>query len=197
MNQFALRMFVRSILAEAKDKKAKEEPKKETKKPTEKKAKKTSGNLVEMKQELTALKDQLKDIEDLIAAFSNITPSSYSTDIEIIGDAIEDAQKQVEKLKKEKESIEKEIATLKENTLSEMNRIKEMMGLVAPKKKGAKKMVDEKKEELDEARFKKGEDVGKPGKGFAKIAKSAAERYGSEEAGKKVAGAILKKVVKK
>ena len=52
-------------------------------------------------------------------------------------------------------------------------------------------------EELDEARFKKGTDVGKKGKGFAKIAKSAAEKYGSEEAGKKVAGAILKKVLKK
>ena len=52
-------------------------------------------------------------------------------------------------------------------------------------------------EELDEARFKKGEDVGKPGKGFAKIAKSAAKKYGSKEAGQKVAGAILKKVVAK
>ena len=50
---------------------------------------------------------------------------------------------------------------------------------------------------LDEARFEKGEDVGKPGKGFAKIAKSAAKQYGSKEAGQKVAGAILKKVVAK
>jgi len=49
----------------------------------------------------------------------------------------------------------------------------------------------------NEARFKKGTDIGKPGKGFEKIAKKAAKQYGSEEAGKKVAGAILKKVVKK
>jgi flagellar biosynthesis chaperone FliJ len=48
-----------------------------------------------------------------------------------------------------------------------------------------------------EARFKKGEDVGKPGKGFAKIAKAAEKEYGSKEAGKKVAGAVLKKVVAK
>jgi len=53
-----------------------------------------------------------------------------------------------------------------------------------------------KDEELKEARFEKGEDVGEPGKGFSKIAKSAAERYGSEEAGKRVAGAILKRVLK-
>jgi hypothetical protein len=39
--------------------------------------------------------------------------------------------------------------------------------------------------------------VGKKGKGFEKIAKSAAKRYGSEEAGKKVAGSILKKVIEK
>ena len=52
-------------------------------------------------------------------------------------------------------------------------------------------------EELEEARFKKGEDIGKPGKGFEKIAKSAAKRYGSEKAGKDVAGAILKKVLDK
>jgi len=39
-----------------------------------------------------------------------------------------------------------------------------------------------------------GKDIGKPGKSFEKIAKSAAEKYGSEEAGKKVAGAILAKM---
>lgn len=39
-----------------------------------------------------------------------------------------------------------------------------------------------------------GKDIGKPGKQFAKIAKSAGERYGSAEKGKKVAGAILAKL---
>lgn len=41
-----------------------------------------------------------------------------------------------------------------------------------------------------------GKDIGKKGKNFAKIAKKAAEEYGSEESGKKVAGAILKKLRK-
>jgi len=50
---------------------------------------------------------------------------------------------------------------------------------------------------ITEARFEKGEDIGEPGKGFAKIAKSAAKRYGSKEVGQKVAGAILKKVLAK
>lgn len=54
-------------------------------------------------------------------------------------------------------------------------------------------------EEVDEATLsakaaRAGKDIGKKGKMFAKIAASAAKRYGSEERGKKVAGAILKKM---
>jgi len=52
-------------------------------------------------------------------------------------------------------------------------------------------------ESMYEARFEKGEDVGAKGKNFAKIAKSSAERYGSKEAGQRVAGAIMKKVLNK
>ena len=51
--------------------------------------------------------------------------------------------------------------------------------------------------DLDEARFEKGTDIGKPGAGFAKVAKAASKEYGSKEAGQKVAGAILKKVMAK
>jgi hypothetical protein len=39
-----------------------------------------------------------------------------------------------------------------------------------------------------------GKDIGKPGKAFAQIAKSAGERYGSKESGEKVAGAVLAKL---
>ena len=53
--------------------------------------------------------------------------------------------------------------------------------------------------EIEEASYsakkaRAGEDIGKPGKMFAKIAKEAGKRYGSEERGKKVAGAILAKL---
>jgi len=41
-----------------------------------------------------------------------------------------------------------------------------------------------------------GKDIGKPGKAFSMIAKKAGERYGSAEAGKRVAGAILAKLRK-
>jgi hypothetical protein len=39
-----------------------------------------------------------------------------------------------------------------------------------------------------------GKDLGKPGKNFAKIEKSAAKEYGSAKAGAKVAGAVLNKL---
>lgn len=41
---------------------------------------------------------------------------------------------------------------------------------------------------------KAGKDLGKPGKNFAKIAKSAGKKYGSSAAGKRVAGAVLNKL---
>lgn len=41
-----------------------------------------------------------------------------------------------------------------------------------------------------------GKDEGKPGKNFAKIAKSAGERYGSKAAGERVAGAVRAKLMK-
>lgn len=56
-------------------------------------------------------------------------------------------------------------------------------------------------EEIEEASYsakaaRAGKDIGKPGKMFSKIAKEAGERYGSEERGKKVAGAVLAKLRK-
>ena len=54
-------------------------------------------------------------------------------------------------------------------------------------------------EEMTEAGYsakaaRAGKDIGKPGKQFAKIAKSAGEKYGSKESGEKVAGAVLAKL---
>jgi hypothetical protein len=61
------------------------------------------------------------------------------------------------------------------------------------------KEVDESMEEgstgdYSAKKARAGRDIGKPGKQFAKIAKSAAERYGSKERGEKVAGAVLAKL---
>jgi hypothetical protein len=201
MNQFALRMYVRSLINEAKEKSEKE-PKKTMKK--EDKAPKSDGKLVDLKKELAAL-EQYK--EELQAA--KFAEKTASTEVEFAN--LAHFAKELAAIKERGVALEQEvdskIAELREKIADAKNKIKEMMGLT-PEKKGKKKMVDENKpkapshEETDanqvyEARFKKGTDIGKKGPGFAKIAKSAAKKYGSEEAGKRVAGAILKKVVKK
>ncbi len=68
------------------------------------------------------------------------------------------------------------------------------------KKEPMKKAVADKKKNpfaKKDEKVKEGKDEGKPGKNFAKIAKSAAKEYGSKEAGERVAGAVRKKVLAK
>ena len=65
--------------------------------------------------------------------------------------------------------------------------------------KSKEEMKKEEVEQIDEMGYsataaRAGKDIGKPGKMFGKIAASAAKRYGSEEKGKAVAGAVLKKL---
>lgn len=79
-------------------------------------------------------------------------------------------------------------------TLKPLNKLglPKLGGMTVAKKNMEEETVEEATLSAKAARA--GEDIGKKGKMFAKIAKSAAERYGSEERGKKVAGAILKKM---
>lgn len=192
MNNFQIRAFVRELISEAKKAKAnKKADKKDDKKPAKKAEKKddkkepklpkSSGKLMDLKKEVAYLKEMSSQLQA-----TGLTEGEQVTEVEF-----SNLQKFVNELSKVKmagaelkKKLDEEIASLEEKMMDEKNKIKEMIGLIS-------------EEELEEARFKKGEDVGKPGKGFEKIAKSAAKRYGSEEAGKKVAGAILKKVVKK
>ena len=57
-------------------------------------------------------------------------------------------------------------------------------------------LLSEGKKSYSAKQAHKGKDIGKKGKQFAKIAKSAGKKYGSKEAGEKVAGAVLKKLRK-
>lgn len=178
MNDLKLRAFVRQIIAEAK---AKKDDKKADKK-KEPKLPKSSGKLMDLKKEIAYLKEMSSQLQS-----TGLNEVEQVTEVEFAN-----LQKFVSELAKVKEAgadlkkkLDDEIKSIEEKIKAEKAKIKEMIGMVS------------KEEELEEARFKKGEDVGKPGKGFEKIAKSAAKRYGSEEAGKKVAGAILKKVVAK
>jgi len=237
MNQSAMRLFVRSLITEAKEEKAAKLPK-------------SSGKLMDLKKELAALEQMKEEIQ--AAKFAEKTAE---TEVEFAN--LSKFAKELDKIKAGgvalEASIDAKIEELKGKIDTQKNKIKEMIGMTPSP--GQEKMVDEKKEKkadleegqiivikkdftldgkdfkkgqrvstqpdfdkieaagkagkikqgedfgmgignMEEARFKKGTDIGKPGKGFEKIAKSAAKQYGSKEAGKKVAGAILKKVVK-
>jgi hypothetical protein len=184
MNQFALRMFVRSILAEAKDK----EPKKTVKKEAEEKApkkepKKTSDNLVEMKKELAAKKEALSKVEEYrdnlqAAKFAeNVSGKEFAERSGFAGE-LNSLSKQGIDLEKEVENtitkIKDEITALEEKTITEISRIKEMMGLTS-EKKDAKEIVDEKKK-MTPAQKDKKEDIVKGMKKSDSFGKSKEEK---------------------
>jgi hypothetical protein len=141
MNHYALRLFVRSLIAEAKDKKTKEEPKKSVKK--EAKAPKSSGKLVDLKKELAALRQYKNELE--VAKFAEKTAS---TEVEFAD--LAQFAKELNALKERGVALEKEvddkIKELETRISDEKNKIKEMMGLVP--EGGQKKIVDEKKKPI-------------------------------------------------
>ena len=118
-------------------------------------------------------------------------------------------EKQLEKMKSkgkksEEPSEEKEMvdemtseveAGVEENIIEETEEVNEQF--LHMQKIAGVISEEEYNKKVEEARFKKGTDIGKKGKGFEKIEKAAEKEYGSEEAGKRVAGAILKKVLAK
>jgi hypothetical protein len=58
-------------------------------------------------------------------------------------------------------------------------------------KKPGMKLLTEKERSSLAKRAVAGKDIGKPGKMFSRVAESAAAKYGSEEAGKRVAAAAM------
>ena len=184
MNNNQIRAFVRQLINEAK-----------VTKKTKKVVKTSVGDRLKMIDEAgdkAALQAKIAKIDEDIKEANEIKsaiPSNigHFVDHEIIGDLHDDLAKSIEELQAKKNELEAQ-----------------MKGIDKPVKEAKKK--DKPKapsheetaaNQVYEARFEKGTDIGKKGPGFAKIEKAAAKRYGSEEAGKKVAGAILKKVVKK
>jgi hypothetical protein len=164
MNNFALRIFVRSILAEAKEKELKKPIKKEEKAP------KSSGKLVDLKKELAALK-QYKD--ELMAA--KFAEKTASTEVEFAD--LAKFAKELDALKAKGVALEKQIddkiAELETRISDEKNKIKEMMGLVP--EGGQKKMVDEKKK-MTSAQKSKKEDIVKGMKKSGSFGKSKEEK---------------------
>ena len=185
---------------------------------------KSGGKLVHLKKELEGLKKMKESLGEY--TINEGGDGSFVAEYAHMQKFVNELEKIKELHAKLAEMLDGQISEVEGKVSSETQKVKEMMGLIEkapkePKEKkahtGAEKSKHEKGEtkaqekaehkpkaddkkkakEIDEARFKKGEDVGKPSAGFKKVAKAAEKEYGSKEAGQKVAGAILKKVVAK
>jgi hypothetical protein len=183
---------------------------------------KSGGKLVHLKKEMEGLKKMKESLGQL--QISEGGDQSFVAEYAHMQKYVNELEKIKMAHAKLSEMLDSQIGDVDTKIKSETEKIKEMMGLIekakAPKEKKEKKAdtgtkskhekgetKEEEKEEhtadkkkakdLDEARFEKGTDIGKPGAGFAKVAKAASKEYGSKEAGQKVAGAILKKVMAK
>jgi hypothetical protein len=186
---------------------------------------KSGGKLVHLKKEMEGLKRMKESLGQL--QISEGGDQSFVAEYAHMQKFVNELEKIKVAHAKLSEMLDKQIGDVDTKIQSETQKIKEMVGLVEPAAKKmkdeAKKEPKEKKEkdtahekgetkaqekeehtadkkkakDLDEARFEKGTDIGKPGAGFKKVAKAAEKEYGSKEAGQKVAGAILKKVMAK
>jgi hypothetical protein len=163
MNNFALRLFVRSLINEAKETKDKEPKKKEAGLP------KSSGKLIDLKKELAALKT-MKD--ELMAA--KFAEKTASTEVEFAN--LAKFAKELDKIKAGgvalEASIDEQIKVLEDKISAEKNKIKEMMGLVP--EAGQEKMMDEKK--MTSAQKNKKEDIVKGMKKSGSFGKSKEDK---------------------
>jgi hypothetical protein len=137
MNQSALRLFVRSIITEAKE--AKETKKAETKLP------KSSGKLMDLKKELAALEQYRDEIQ--VAKFAEKTAE---TEVEFAD--LAKFKKELDAIKEKgvklESDLEAKIEEIKAKIDVQKNKIKEMIGMVP--KGNQKKIEDVKDPEEDE-----------------------------------------------
>jgi hypothetical protein len=151
---------------------------------------------------VAAAKSHIKDMEakgyemhakKLIEQEDNITKENTMDKTKLV---VEKMMKKLDPVGKEDADVNNDGKTDKTDSYL-ANRRKAIAA--AMKKEEVEQSDDNSAEQIDEASYsakaaRAGKDIGKPGKMFGKIAASAAKRYGSEEAGKRVAGAILKKI---
>ena len=182
MNNSALRLFVRSIIAEAKDKKADKEPKKTVKKEAEdkKSSKKDDNKLVNLKKKLAALKKYRDELQ--VAKFAEKTAETEVEFADLAGFA-----KELKTLKEKgvalEEKIESRIEELEQEIKDAINTVKEMMGLVPEKvekpkmnKPEQKPMTSEAKKKMTSAQKDKKEDIVKGMKKSGSFGKSKEEK---------------------
>ena len=171
MNQSAIRLFVRSLITEAKEEKAAKLPK-------------SSGKLMDLKKELAALEQMKEEIQT--AKFAEKTAS---TEVEFAN--LSKFAKELDKIKAGgvalEASIDAKIEEIKGKIDTQKSKIKEMIGMTpAP---GQEPMVDEKKEKpaMDAKKEKAPAKKAKASDDKSKVEKPVAKKKAELEEGQVIA----------
>ena len=153
MNQSAIRLFVRSLITEAKEEKAAKLPK-------------SSGKLMDLKKELAALEQMKEEIQ--MAKFAEKTAE---TEVEFAN--LSKFAKELDKIKAGgvalEASIDAKIEEIKGKIDAQKSKIKEMIGMTQPA------IVDEKKEKPAADMTKKAKSTDDKPKAAAKAAPKKAK----------------------
>jgi hypothetical protein len=171
MNQSAIRLFVRSLITEAKEEKAAKLPK-------------SSGKLMDLKKELAALEQMKEEIQT--AKFAEKTAS---TEVEFAN--LSKFAKELDKIKAGgvalEASIDAKIEEIKGKIDTQKSKIKEMIGMTPTP--GQEPMVDEKKEKpaMDAKKDKAPAKKAKAGDDKPKVEKPVAKKKAELKEGQVIA----------
>jgi len=152
---------------------------------------KSTGKLVDLKKE----KEALKRMQEALGKYM-VNEGETETQLEA---AFAHQQSYINEMAKIKEmtaslaeKMNSDLSLVEEKIKTETAKIKEMMGVggIDEKKKPSAGMTKKEKSAVSK-KAHAGNDIGKKGKGFEKVAKAGEKQYGSKEAGQKVAAAAM------
>ena len=180
MDNSQLRTYIRQLIIETKEAKAKKTAPKKMKKASSSVATRLgmideAGNRAALQAKIAKIEEDIKEAHEI----KNAIPENISHFVaaEIISNMHDDLAASIEELQEKKAELEEQMSTM-DKTVDEA-KTKPSTGMTKKEKSAVAKKAH------------KGEDIGEPGKGFEKVAKAATKEYGSKETGKKVAAAAM------
>lgn len=135
-----------------------------------------AGNKAAIQAKIAKIEEDIRETQDI----KNSIPSSINqyVDSEIVGDLMDNLEDSIKELEAKKQELQEQLEEM-EKPVKENKKKKPSAGMTKKEKSAVSKKAHA------------GGDIGKPGKGFEKVAKAAEKQYGSKEAGQRVAAASM------
>jgi chromosome segregation ATPase len=135
-----------------------------------------AGNKAAIQAKIAKIEEDIRETQDI----KNSIPSSINqyVDSEIVGDLMDNLEDSIKELEAKKQELQEQLEEM-EKPVKESKKKKPSAGMTKKEKSAVSKKAHA------------GGDIGKPGKGFEKVAKAAEKQYGSKEAGQRVAAASM------